>query len=94
MIVKHFSALILASPLKDQTYPYSAHATHKDQIIWKPEEPSVARFAALLDTAGALMPQVEGLDMDRRNKHPRLLSEPERARLEEFVDSIHYSSRS
>ena len=36
---------------------------------------------------------MEGADQDRRNKHPRLLSEPERDKLEEFVESIHYSSR-
>lgn len=34
------------------------------------------------------------LDNDRRNKLPRLLTEPERDRVEEFVDSIHYSARS
>ena len=33
------------------------------------------------------------VDPDRRNKHPRLLSEHERERLEEFIESIHYSSR-
>lgn len=33
------------------------------------------------------------LDNDRRNKHPRMLTESERDRLEEFIDSIHYSSR-
>ncbi|MCJ1361278.1 Cyclin-dependent kinases regulatory subunit (Cell division control protein cks1) [Acarospora aff. strigata] len=33
------------------------------------------------------------LDHDRRNKKPRLLTEPERERLDEFVDSIHYSAR-
>jgi len=32
-------------------------------------------------------------DNTRKNKKPRLLSEDERARLEEFVDSIHYSAR-
>lgn len=34
------------------------------------------------------------LDHDRRNKKPRMLSESERERLDEFIDSIHYSSRS
>ena len=34
------------------------------------------------------------LDHDRRNKQPRLLTEAERDKLEEFVDAIHYSSRS
>lgn len=36
-----------------------------------------------------------GLDIDttRRNKVPRPLSDGERARLEEYIDSIHYSSR-
>jgi cyclin-dependent kinase regulatory subunit CKS1 len=34
-----------------------------------------------------------GLDYNRRNKHPRLLTEAERAQLEEFVEAIHYSSR-
>ncbi|KAI9842288.1 MAG: Cyclin-dependent kinases regulatory subunit (Cell division control protein cks1) [Sclerophora amabilis] len=29
----------------------------------------------------------------RRNKKPRLLSESERDRVEEFIDSIHYSAR-
>lgn len=33
------------------------------------------------------------IDMTRRNKKPRPLSEPERERLEEFIESIHYSSR-
>ena len=35
-----------------------------------------------------------GIDPDRRNKHPRLLTEPEKERLDEFAESIHYSSRS
>ncbi|KAG9228773.1 oxidoreductin [Amylocarpus encephaloides] len=33
------------------------------------------------------------MDYNRRNKVPRPLSENEKARLEEFIDSIHYSSR-
>ena len=33
------------------------------------------------------------LDHDRRNKQPRMLTEPERERLEEYIDAIHYSSR-
>ncbi|KAI9818951.1 MAG: Cyclin-dependent kinases regulatory subunit (Cell division control protein cks1) [Thelocarpon impressellum] len=33
------------------------------------------------------------VDMSRRNKKPRLLTEPERDRLDEFIDSIHYSPR-
>lgn len=33
------------------------------------------------------------LDHDRRNKQPRLLTDAERDKLEEFVDAIHYSSR-
>lgn len=33
------------------------------------------------------------IDMTRRNKSPRPLSDDERARLEEFIDSIHYSAR-
>ncbi|OCT49191.1 Cyclin-dependent kinase regulatory subunit [Cladophialophora carrionii] len=33
------------------------------------------------------------IDMTRRNKKPRLLLESERARLEEFIDSIGYSAR-
>ncbi|KLJ10898.1 cyclin-dependent kinase regulatory subunit CKS1 [Blastomyces silverae] len=33
------------------------------------------------------------IDYSRRNKKPRLLLEPERQELEEFIDSIHYSSR-
>jgi cyclin-dependent kinase regulatory subunit CKS1 len=33
------------------------------------------------------------IDFTRRNKKPRLLSEAEREKLDEFVDSIHYSSR-
>ena len=32
-------------------------------------------------------------DHDRRNKLPRLLTDSERDRLDEFVESIHYSSR-
>jgi cyclin-dependent kinase regulatory subunit CKS1 len=33
------------------------------------------------------------IDLSRRNKKPRLLLESERERLEEFIDSIHYSAR-
>lgn len=33
------------------------------------------------------------LDHDRRNKHPRMLTELERERLEEYINDIHYSSR-
>ncbi|KAL2271041.1 hypothetical protein VTJ83DRAFT_412 [Remersonia thermophila] len=34
-----------------------------------------------------------GIDVSRRNRVPRPLSEDERARLDEFIDSIHYSTR-
>ncbi|RSL41013.1 Cyclin-dependent kinases regulatory subunit [Fusarium sp. AF-6] len=33
------------------------------------------------------------IDTSRRNKSPRPLSDSERARLEEYIDSIHYSAR-
>ncbi|KAI5864806.1 cell cycle regulatory protein [Durotheca rogersii] len=33
------------------------------------------------------------IDVSRRNKAPRPLSDDERARLEEYIDSIHYSAR-
>ena len=33
------------------------------------------------------------IDFSRRNKKPRLLTDVEREKLDEFVDSIHYSSR-
>ncbi|KAF2154767.1 CKS-domain-containing protein [Myriangium duriaei CBS 260.36] len=33
------------------------------------------------------------IDFTRRNKKPRPLSDGERERLEEFIESIHYSSR-
>lgn len=35
----------------------------------------------------------DGLDYSRRNKEPRPLSNAEKARLEEFAESIHYSAR-
>ncbi|MCJ1310898.1 Cyclin-dependent kinases regulatory subunit (Cell division control protein cks1) [Agyrium rufum] len=31
--------------------------------------------------------------MERRNRKPRMLTDDERAKLEEFVDAIHYSAR-
>lgn len=33
------------------------------------------------------------LDYSRRNKSPRPLTDNEKARLEEFIDAIHYSAR-
>ena len=33
------------------------------------------------------------IDMTRRNTVPRALSDDERAVLEEYIDSIHYSAR-
>lgn len=33
------------------------------------------------------------IDFTRRNKKPRLLTDPEREKLEEYLDNIHYSSR-
>ena len=34
-----------------------------------------------------------GIDTSRRNAVPRPLSDSERARLDEYIDSIHYSTR-
>jgi cyclin-dependent kinase regulatory subunit CKS1 len=34
-----------------------------------------------------------GIDSSRRNIQPRPLTDKERARLEEFIESIHYSAR-
>jgi cyclin-dependent kinase regulatory subunit CKS1 len=33
------------------------------------------------------------IDYSRRNKVPRLITDNEKAKLEEFIDSIHYSAR-
>ncbi|KAL8699237.1 MAG: hypothetical protein Q9201_006119 [Fulgogasparrea decipioides] len=33
------------------------------------------------------------IDPDRRNRHPRMLTDAERVRLAEFAEAIHYSSR-
>jgi cyclin-dependent kinase regulatory subunit CKS1 len=33
------------------------------------------------------------IDNERRNRHPRPLSQAEKERLEEFVDAISYSAR-
>jgi len=38
-------------------------------------------------------PEEMGIDTTRRNAAPRPLTDSERARLDEFVDSIHYSTR-
>lgn len=38
-------------------------------------------------------PEEMGIDTTRRNPVPRPLTDSERTRLEEFVDSIHYSTR-
>jgi hypothetical protein len=38
-------------------------------------------------------PPTMDIDPSRRNKKPRLLLESERERLDEFIDSIHYSAR-
>ena len=40
-----------------------------------------------------MSPEEMGIDTSRRNPSPRPLSDNERARLEEFIDSIHYSTR-
>lgn len=34
-----------------------------------------------------------GIDLSRRNLAPRPLTDVERGRLEEFIDTIHYSAR-
>jgi cyclin-dependent kinase regulatory subunit CKS1 len=33
------------------------------------------------------------IDTSRRNRAPRSLTDSERARLDEFIDGIHYSTR-
>ncbi|KAH6650945.1 regulatory subunit of cyclin-dependent kinase [Chaetomium tenue] len=38
-------------------------------------------------------PERMGIDSGRRNRIPRQLTEEERARLDEFLDGIHYSTR-
>ena len=40
-----------------------------------------------------MSPEDMGIDTSRRNPSPRPLSDNERARLEEYIDSIHYSTR-
>ena len=37
--------------------------------------------------------QMADIDVSRRNKKPRPLREEERQKLEEFIESIHYSAR-
>ena len=49
-------------------------------------------MAAVLSKNQPSMAAVD-LDQDRRNKRPRILTEAERERLDEYVDQIHYSSR-
>ena len=49
---------------------------------------SVTRWTREADMAAAL-----DIDYTRRNKKPRPLSDAERDQLDEFIDSIHYSSR-
>lgn len=39
------------------------------------------------------MPANMNIDISRRNPTPRPLSDDERAILEEYIDSIHYSAR-
>lgn len=46
---------------------------------------------AILDKMSTL--EQMGIDMSRRNTRPRLLTDDERVRLDEFIDSIHYSTR-
>jgi len=43
--------------------------------------------------AGQSLAEQMGIDISRRNPQPRPLTEEERARLDEFIDSIHYSTR-
>ncbi|SPQ18016.1 faf38d52-f46c-4f01-90b9-31fd9d22bd31 [Thermothielavioides terrestris] len=38
-------------------------------------------------------PEQMGIDISRRNRTPRQLTEKERAALDEFIDLIHYSTR-
>lgn len=67
--------------------PYNQPAFGKPRTIWtqlvKPESASHL-FKHL---------EIAAMDHDRRNKQPRMLTEAERDRLEEFIESIHYSSR-
>jgi len=48
----------------------------------------VKKWAREAEMAAAL-----DIDYTRRNKKPRPLSDAERDQLDEFIDSIHYSSR-
>lgn len=50
---------------------------------------------AVIPIVSAPLPPLFQMDIDlsRRNKKPRPLLESERERLEEFIDSIHYSAR-
>ncbi|KAH8204951.1 hypothetical protein TruAng_000834 [Truncatella angustata] len=52
-----------------------------------------AVYAGAGNRSQVKMPNSMNIDMSRRNKSPRPLSDNERARLEEFIDSIHYSAR-
>lgn len=59
----------------------TAHLGHARVGIGRPEADEMAS------------PQQMGIDTSRRNRVPRPLNDDERMRLDEFVDSIHYSTR-
>ena len=48
---------------------------------------------AAANTDDMASPEQMGIDSTRRNRIPRSLTDDERARLDEFIDSIHYSTR-
>jgi len=59
------------------------------RVLASPAKPETVTTVAQFFTT----PAMADMDYNRRNKVPRPLSEAEKERLEEFIDSIHYSAR-
>lgn len=99
---------IITTPAAKQTTPafsLPTFATHHTVTTLKPiitargldikqhnTHPLFASYHIITSHCTAKMANMD-IDFTRRNKKPRLLTDSERDKLDEFVDSIHYSSR-
>jgi hypothetical protein len=69
---------------------------HKLQHQLQLQQPQPHSYSQRSDTSyggSAEMTSYMDIDMTRRNKKPRPLSEAERIKLDEYIDAIHYSGR-
>ena len=95
-VLRHTDLVIYL--VRSEIIPYPQSLLHPKQRRALDRHSPLRQILHLSDAVPRTTPSypskmAAAVDMSRRNKKPRLLSDAERERLDEFAESIHYSPR-